>query len=126
MTVCCSVARRYVAVVNERIQGLLDLHASGNDPRLLQRKPRLENAFALRGTDLVVRELGAFLELLVDDRSVELGGGDEYPLELVIVQKRCLARVLIDGKHTAHEVSVILQKLLARVQDSPGVRVLIA
>ena len=80
----------------------------------------------MRRANLVVSELGALLELLVDDTVRELGDGNECFLELVVVRERILSRLLITRDHAPHDVGVILGKLLAHVEDAPGISFAVA
>ena len=89
--------------------------------RLLQREAGLQDRLALRRADLVVGELGALLELLVDHRVRQLGDGDEDLLELVIVGERIFARLLVGREHALHEIRMVLGELLAHVEDAPGI-----
>src|SRR5215470_12622355 len=86
-----SVRGRDVAIVDEVVDRLLDVDARTDHARLLQGDACFEDRFPLRRADLVVGELGALLELLVDDVVRELGDGDEGLLELVVVGERILA-----------------------------------
>src|SRR5262249_20807487 len=90
-----SVRRRHVAIVDEVVDRLLDVDTGADHARLLQRKAGFEDRFALRRADLVVGELGALLELLVDDGIGQLGNGDEGFLELTVVGERIFARLLV-------------------------------
>ena len=54
-------------LVDQVVDRLLDIHIGADHARLLQRDAGLEDRLALRRTDLVVGQLGALLELLVDD-----------------------------------------------------------
>src|SRR5262249_47940886 len=83
-----SVRGRDVAIVDEAVDRLLDVDARTDHARLLQGDACFEDRFPLRQADLVVGELGALLELLVDDVVRELGDGDEGLLELVVVGER--------------------------------------
>ena len=115
-----------VAVVDQVIDRLLHVHAGRNDAGLLQGEAGLQDQVALRRADLVVRELRALLELLVDHCVGELGAGDEDALFLVIVGERIFARVLVDREHAPHDVGMVLEELLARIEDAPGIGLLVA
>src|SRR6476469_977322 len=101
MTPLASVRFRHVTIVDEVIDRLLPVHARRDDARLLQSEAGLQDRVALRRPDLVVRELGALLELLVDDRVGELRSCDEDALLLVVIGERILARLLVDREHAA-------------------------
>src|SRR5262249_41988800 len=116
-----SVRGRHVAIVDELIDRLLDVDAGADHARLLQREAGFEDRFALRRADLVVGELGALLELLVDHRAVQAGDADEVFLQLVVVRERIFARLLIGRNPPPHDVGVILGELLAHIEDAPGV-----
>src|SRR5215831_3502394 len=121
-----SVRRRHVAIVDEVVDRLLDVDTGADHARLLQRKAGFEDRFALRRADLVVGELGALLELLVDDGIGQLGNGDEGFLELPVVGERIFARLLVARNHPPHDIGVILGELLAHIEDAPGVGVAVA
>src|SRR5882672_7910165 len=93
MTPSASVRHRDVAIVDQVIDRLLDVDAGADDARLLQRKTGLEDRLALRRSDLVVGELGALLELLVDDGAFKTGHADEGLLQIIVVGERILARL---------------------------------
>src|SRR4051812_29489417 len=126
MTPLPSVRFRHVTIVDEGVDRLLHVHARRDDARLLQSEAGLQDRVALRRPDLVVRELGALLELLVDDRVGELRSCDEDALLLVVIGERILARLLVDREHAAHDVGMILQELFARIEDAPGIGLLVA
>ena len=90
-----SVCGRHVAVIDELIDRFLDVDAGADHACLLQREAGFEDRFALRRPNLVVGELGALLELLVDDGVGQLGDGDEGLLELIVVGERLFARLLV-------------------------------
>ena len=71
-------------------------------------------------------ELGALLELLVDDGIGQLGNGDEGFLELIVVGERIFARLLVGRDHPPHDIGMILGELLAHIEDAPGVGVAVA
>src|SRR6516225_1703578 len=76
---------RHITVVDQIVDRLLHVHAWADHACLLQCDAGLENGFALRGTHLVIGELGALLELLVNDRIIELCNAHENLLELAVV-----------------------------------------
>src|SRR5262245_434899 len=117
---------RHVAIVDELVDGLLDVDAGADHTRLLQRTTRFEDRFPLRRADLVVGELGAFLELLVDDRAIQAGDADEYLLQLIVIGERIFARLLVSRNHPPHHVGVILGELLAHVEDAPRIGFVLA
>src|SRR4051794_28642840 len=121
-----SVGSRHVAIVDEIVDRLLDVDARADHARLLQGEACLEDGLPLRRADLVVSELGALLELLVDDVVRELGDGDEGLLELIVVGERIFARLLVSGNHPPHDVGVILSELLAHIEDAPGIGLAVA
>src|SRR5262245_28267804 len=117
---------RHVAIVDELVDGLLDVDAGADHARLLQREPRFKDRVALRRADLVVGELGALLELLVDNRAIQAGDADEYLLQLIVIGERIFARLLVARDHAPHDVRVILGELLAHVEDAPGIGITVA
>src|SRR5262245_57472311 len=126
LRVCASVRGRHVAIVDEVVERLLDVDARADDARLLQSEARFQDRFPLRRADRLVSELGALLELLVDDVVGELGDGDEGLLELIVVGERVFARLLVGGNHPPHDVGVILGELLAHIEDAPGIGLAVA
>ena len=72
-----SVRGRQISVVDQIIERLLHVDIGLDDAGLLKRNPRRQDRFALRRTDPVMGNFGAFLELLVDDGIGQLGRGDE-------------------------------------------------
>src|ERR1051326_7881010 len=115
------VPRDRHAVVDQVVDGGLHVDARRNDPGLLQGDAGGEDRLALRRADAVMGDLGALLELLVGDRVGQLGHRDERVFELVIMGERVFARLLVNGERALHEVGVILEELLAHVEDAPGV-----
>src|SRR5262245_51222900 len=90
---------------------------------LLQCETGFEDRFPLRRTDLVVRELSALLELLVDDRAIQPGDADEDLLQLVVIDEGIFARLLVGRNHPPHDVGMILGELLAHIEDAPRIGV---
>src|SRR6186997_1752885 len=118
--------RQRNAVVDQRVDRRLDVDVRSNDAGLLQRKSRLQDRVFLRRTDLGMRQLGAFLELLVDDGVRQFGDRDEDLLHLVIIGQRKFAGFLVDPEYALHELGLIFQEFLAHVEDAPGIGVLVA
>src|SRR5215472_17698207 len=121
-----SVRGRHVAIIDKLVDRFLDVDAGADHACLLQRKAGFEDRFPLRRADLVVGELGALLELLVDDGIGQLGDGDEGLLELIVVGERIFARLLVGRDHPPYDVGVILGELLAYIEDAPGIGIAVA
>src|SRR5262245_30162504 len=103
-----SVRGRHVAIVDELVDRFLDVDAGADHACLLQREAGFEDRFPLRRPDLVVGELGALLELLVDDGIGQLGNGDEGFIELTVVGKRIFARFIVGHSDTTQGVGLIV------------------
>src|SRR5262245_52097504 len=71
---------RDVLIVDQIVECLLHVDIGGDYAGLLQRDAGGEDGFTLRCADLVMGELGAFLELLVDNIAGQLGDRDEIGL----------------------------------------------
>src|SRR5215510_9601261 len=118
--------RHHIAVVDQIIERLFHIDTRTDHAGLLQRDAGFQDRVALRRADLVVDEPGALLELLVDHVGAQLGHADEDLLELVVVGERILARLLVGGDHSLHEIGMVFDELLTRIEDAPGVGVGVA
>src|ERR1700753_3724539 len=86
------IRRQRNLVVDQRVQRRLDVGLAVDHAGLLQRHAGGEDRLALRRADPAVRQLGAFLELLVDHVVRQLGDGDEGLLQLVVIGERIFTR----------------------------------
>src|SRR6201999_4338766 len=71
-----SVRQRH-ARIDQAVERRLHIDVGLDHAGLLEREPRRQDRVTLRRADLVVGDVGALLELLVDDFAGQLGRGDE-------------------------------------------------
>ena len=76
--------------------------------------------------DTVVGQVGPLLELDVDNVAGQLGDVDEDALLVLVMTEAIFACLFVDCEYAPRQVGVILQEVLARIQDAVGVGVLIA
>src|SRR5947207_5456602 len=118
-----SIRRQWNLIVDQRIQRGLDVHLGLDDAGLLQRYTGRQNRLALRRADPAVRQLGALLELLVDNVIRQFCRRDKRLLQIVVMAKRIFACLFVSREHAADDVRIVPQKLLADIEDTPGVGV---
>src|SRR5580692_11691747 len=110
-----------VAVVHQIVERLLHVDIGRDHAGLLQGEAGLQNGVALLGADAVEGQLGALLELDVDDGAGQFCHVHEDALFVVVVGQAIFARLFVDREHAFGQVGIVFQELLARIEDAPGV-----
>src|SRR5580700_7818194 len=118
--------RAYITIVDQTVERLLYIDARREHPRLLQRQTRLQNGIALWRANAIEGQLGAFLELNIDDFAGQLGHRHEDPLLVVVMGETIFACFLIHRDHPAGHIGILLEEVIAGVEDAPGIGLLTA
>src|SRR6202035_707046 len=115
-----------VAVVHQIVERLLHVDIGRDHAGLLQGEAGLQDGIALLRTDAVECQLGALLELDVDDRAGQFGHVHEDAFFVVVIGQAIFARLFVNREHALGQIGIVFQELFARIEDAPGVGRLVA
>src|SRR5580693_7501094 len=100
-----------VAVVDQIVEGLLHVDIGRDHAGLLQGEAGLQDGVALLRADAVEGQLGALLELDVDDRAGQFGHVHEDAFFVVVVGQAIFARLFVNREHALGQVGIVFQEL---------------
>src|ERR1700678_871835 len=108
MAITTTTLSAYITIVYQTVERLLYVSVCRKHPGLLQRQTSLQNGIALRRSDAVEGQFGAFLKLDVNDFTRQLGHRYENSLLVAVMGETISACFLIHRDHPAGHIGILL------------------